>query len=153
LWGDTVIDGYDLTSYLFEGGKESPRTVFFYHATKSVPAGAGLMAVRSGSYKMHLFTQGSHCTSDYPDAMCYAPLANHTASPLLYNLDEDPGEVNLIPPTSALWTTQVKALTALAAAHVKGMVTAPSQIKRGESKERFPCCNPLCEPKPNCCKC
>ncbi len=82
---DPVSDGFDLSDYLFGSAADSPRTQFFYHATTSSLPHAGLMALREGKYKIHLYTQGSHCTDDYYDQACWDAtlLANHTANPLL----------------------------------------------------------------------
>jgi hypothetical protein len=30
-----------------------------------------LMAVRKGQYKLHMWTQGSHCLDGYPDQACW----------------------------------------------------------------------------------
>jgi hypothetical protein len=54
---------------------EGPRDHFYYHTTKGAPAmrdnsTAGLMAIRRGQYKMHLFTQVLIVPIDGPSTRC-----------------------------------------------------------------------------------
>ena len=182
---DRQYDGYDLSSLLFEAPAQQqeqqeqqgqnnslplpppfrseggPRDHFYYHTTKGAPqmrdnSTGGLMAVRLGQYKLHYFTQGSHCTSDYFDRFCYAPLQDWRSAPLLYNLDSDPGEVNLIGNTSQEYEHVVAVINQRAADYLSTFVpdVPPSEIAKGsDSKTRFPCCNPDCTPRPKCCSC
>lgn len=152
-----IYDGYDLSTLLFEGGKESPRDTFFYHTTKNKPklhdGGPGLMAVRNGPYKLHFYTQGSHCTTDYLDGMCYAGLHNWSSSPLLYNLEKDPGEVNQIGNKSDIYKSWVPKLKKIADTYLSTFYSLPSQMPGSSAEKRFPCCNPQCNPRPHCCTC
>ena len=99
-----AYDGFDVSTVLLSGAA-SPRDIFFYHSTKigdkSLETG-GLMALRKGPYKLHLFTQGSHCKDAFPDAACHAStkLTAHNP-PLLFNVERDPGEVVLL--TNSTW--------------------------------------------------
>lgn len=72
---DRIMDGVDLGPVLFEQ-KASPRETVFYYRSRE------LYAVRVGSYKAHLITQGAYGG---------APREEHDP-PLLYNLDVDPSE-------------------------------------------------------------
>ena len=153
---DVKHDGYDASGMLF-GGKTSLRLENYYH--QSVNSGSGeLFAVRSGPYKLHFKTAGGIGSSvleknGFPDQACFAPRVEHTAAPILYNVQRDPGEVNAIKPSDPEYTAQAPRLAALAAAHLASFWTAPSQGARGTSPDRFPCCNPGCSPRPHCCKC
>lgn len=72
---DRIMDGVDLSPVLFEG-KESPLNEVFYYR------GRELFAVRVGSFKAHLITQGG-----------YGPPAKTEHNPpLLFNVVEDPSE-------------------------------------------------------------
>ena len=167
-----VSDGFDLTSYLFEGGAargdKSPRQEFFYYDTSGIRAPAStagnaplLMAARVGSYKAHWYTRGSHCNDDYPDAACYAPVRNHTGSasgsdgPLLFNVDTDPGEISPISATlkAAEYKQAMAAIEGAVQKHLRTWDVAPSEMAKGSSPDRFPCCNPGCSPAPHCCRC
>ena len=138
-----------------------PRDHFYYHTTKGAPrmqdnSTGGLMAIRKSQYKLHFFTQGSHCTNDYFDKFCYAPLQDWRAAPLLYNLETDPGEVNAIANTTAEYSAVVPLLRQQAAAYIAAFVpdVPPSEIgKGGDAATRFPCCSPGCTPRPACCEC
>jgi arylsulfatase A len=72
---DRVLDGYDLTGVLHGKGRSPRQTMFYWRGSK-------LYAVRHGSFKAHFITQ-----SEYGGE---PPVTLET--PLLYNLDHDPGE-------------------------------------------------------------
>ncbi len=70
-----VYDGYDLSPVLLEG-KPSPRNEVFYYR------GGKLFAVRQGPWKAHYLTQTGYTE---PEPVRRDP-------PLLFQLDQDPGE-------------------------------------------------------------
>jgi len=72
---ERVLDSHDLSPVLKQTGKSTRDDMFFYR-------GYELMAVRKGPWKMHLKTQ---------DGYGQSKPAEHNP-PLLFNLDEDPGE-------------------------------------------------------------
>ncbi len=72
---DRVIDGMDIRPTLL-AGKPSPRDTYFYYR------GLTLFAVRKGPYKAHLLSQAGY----------FQPKPDTHRPPLLFNLDEDPGE-------------------------------------------------------------
>lgn len=73
---DRILDGYDLSGVL-RGQNSSPRDHFFYYRKKEI------YAVRQGSFKAHYITE-----------TCYKKDNNRKefATPLLFDLDKDPGE-------------------------------------------------------------
>jgi arylsulfatase A len=73
--GDRAIDGRDLAPVLFHRQPLPERPFFYYRKDQ-------LAACRLGAYKLHLFTQAGYGQPepDIPD------------SPLLFNLEYDPGE-------------------------------------------------------------
>lgn len=73
---DRIIDGVDLSGVLFEQ-KQSPRENMFYYR------GTDLYAVRLGDYKAHFITEGAYGQ--------YGQREEH-ATPILYNVNEDPSE-------------------------------------------------------------
>jgi arylsulfatase A len=169
LPANVPLDGMDLSPMLFaaagRGGTAaqlraapSPRDFFAYHTTKGAPrlpdGGPGLMAFRKGGWKIHWYTQGSHCTSDYADDMCYAPLQNWTEAPLLYNVETDPSEVLPFSNSTTEFQQWAPALRAAADEYLSTFESGVSQIGKGsDAKTRFPCCSPDCTPRPDCCKC
>jgi len=73
--GDRVIDGVDMAPILFEG-KPSRRSTFCYYR------GTQLYAMRKGVYKAHFITCPGYTAE---------PATPHDP-PLLFDLNEDPGE-------------------------------------------------------------
>ncbi len=73
---DRIIDGVDLSATLFEK-QESPRKNMFYYR------GTDLYAVRLGDYKAHFITEGAYGQ--------FEERQEH-ATPILYNVNEDPSE-------------------------------------------------------------
>jgi uncharacterized sulfatase len=73
---DRVLDAVDLGPAL-RGSGPSPRQVVFYYWDSE------LRAVRKGRYKAHFITSGAYGEG--------APRTEH-ATPLLFDLSEDPGE-------------------------------------------------------------
>ena len=77
LPGNRVLDSHDLTPVLRGEGPSTRKVLLYYRAYK-------LMAIRKGSWKMHLMTQDA-----------YGPGSREAKThdtPLLFNLDVDPGE-------------------------------------------------------------
>jgi hypothetical protein len=54
---------------------------------------------------------------------------------------------------AAEYESVVGELVALYHEHVAGFPRVESQIQKGLSPERFPCCNAGCSPMPACCHC
>jgi arylsulfatase len=75
------IDGVNMLPYLTGEVKESPRTSFFY-----VSDDGGIMAVRSGDYKLVFAEQRAQSTAVWAEPMVSLRL------PLIFNLRRDPFE-------------------------------------------------------------
>eukprot|EP00045_Choanoeca_perplexa_P004501 m.38675 g.38675 ORF g.38675 m.38675 type:complete len:525 (-) comp12608_c0_seq1:38-1612(-) len=168
---DRTYDGYDMTPCLFHG-EPCNRDTFFYHSTQvggNITNPGAVMAVRAGPYKLHMYTQGSHCKDDYADELCRdnAKLQDLTKSPLLFNVEYDPGEEVLLTNSTYgefnathTYDDVVADLQAIYWRHVNSFEEVPSQfeevpsqIAKGTSPDRFPCCSPNCTPLPHCCAC
>ena len=54
---------------------------------------------------------------------------------------------------AAQYQSVVADLTATYWDHVNNFPRVESQIQKGTSPTRFPCCNPGCSPAPDCCHC
>ena len=72
---DRSYDGYDLSPTLLEGAASPRKEMFYYRAGR-------LFAIRSGPWKAHFLTQTGYTE---PEATQHDP-------PLLFHLEEDPGE-------------------------------------------------------------
>jgi arylsulfatase A len=107
---DRVLDGYDLGAVL-RGGARSPRQDVFYYR------GPRLYALRHGAYKAHFFTQ-----SEYGGE----PEAAHDP-PLLYDLDQDPGERYDV---AARHPEVVAEIRRIAAEHAKTLRPVENQIAK-----------------------
>ena len=77
--GGAKIDGKDLSAVFASADAPSPHTALFFWR------GNAVMAVRVGPFKVHFLTQGG---TSYTDP----PLTSHEDAPLVFNLEEDPGE-------------------------------------------------------------
>jgi len=107
---DRVLDGYDLAPVLRGEGRSPRQDVYYYRGPK-------LYALRHGAYKAHFFTR-----SEYGDD----PEVAHDP-PLLYDLDQDPGEKYDV---SGAHPEVLFALRRLAAAHARTIVPVENQLTR-----------------------
>ncbi|MBD3631147.1 MAG: sulfatase [Cyclobacterium sp.] len=86
---DRVYDGYDISPLLRGTGKSERETVFYYR-------GQQVYAVRKGDYKAHFITQLEYGNpTAHPVTQPPVPLENTPTvleTPLLYNVNVDPGE-------------------------------------------------------------
>jgi arylsulfatase A-like enzyme len=80
---DRPIDGVDLTAAL-KGSGHSPRQMIFYYWNDE------LRAVRKGGYKAHFITSGAYGLGG--ERLTHDP-------PLLFNLNDDPGEKHDVAPS------------------------------------------------------
>ncbi|WP_439484298.1 sulfatase family protein [Cyclobacterium plantarum] len=86
---DKIYDGYDISPLLRGTGKSERETVFYYR-------GQQVYAVRKGDYKAHFITQLEYGNpTAHPVTQPPVPLENTATvleTPLLYNVNVDPGE-------------------------------------------------------------
>jgi arylsulfatase A-like enzyme len=107
---DRMLDGYDLAPVLRGQGRSPRQDVFFYR-------GPRLHALRHGPYKAHFFTR-----SEYgPD-----PEVAHDP-PLLYDLDQDPGERYDI---ASRHPEVIAAIRRIAADHAKTLRPVENQLEK-----------------------
>jgi hypothetical protein len=106
---DTIIDGRDLASLLWQG-KPLPEGPFFYYR------GDRLAACRIGEWKAHLLTQGG-----YGDAN-----AEEHAPPLLFHLGRDPAERRNVATESPVVIARIRAALH---AHSAGVVPGEPQLR------------------------
>ncbi|QDU74500.1 Arylsulfatase precursor [Bremerella volcania] len=109
LPSDRKLDSYDLTPVLKQTGKSNREALFYYR-------GYDLMAVRVGPWKMHLKTQTGY---GQPKAEVHNP-------PLLYQLEEDPGESRDLAKDNP---EVIQKIQKLIEQHQKEMVFADSQLE------------------------
>lgn len=145
---DRAIDGYDLTNVLTGESKTGLRDRMFYYS------GHILMAVRSGPYKAHFWTKGSHCRPSYHDQDCWdeTPLVYHNP-PLLFQVEKDAKERDSIKSDSDEFKMAMANITSIVAEHNKTMTFGQPMIDAGSDVNLFPCCLPSCSPRPHCCQC
>lgn len=107
---DRVYDGYDLADVLLKKSGSPRNEVFFYRDTD-------VFAVRKGAYKAHFITQEEY---GKPDRTVHE-------TPLLYNLNLDPGEKYDV---AAEHPDIIKELRALLEAHQKTVVSVENQLEK-----------------------
>jgi arylsulfatase A len=107
---DRVLDGGDLSGVLLRGERSPRADVFFYRGPK-------LYAVRHGAFKAHFFTRPEYGKE---------PEAAHDP-PLLYNVDEDPGERYDL---AARHPEVIAVLRQVAAEHARTVVPAENQLAK-----------------------
>ena len=144
-----ILDGYDITDLLTGKSKESPRQEMFYYSGKY------LMAARSGPYKAHFWTMGSHCKSTYTDSDCWSETKlAYRDPPLLFNVNADPKERHPLTTSQSPYAEELEKIVSLVKRHNETMTFGPPQIAaHGHDPNNFPCCSPSCTPRPSCCKC
>ncbi len=107
---DRVLDGYDLSGVLHGQGGSPRQTMFYWRGSK-------LYAVRHGAFKAHFITK-----SEYgPD-----PEITHD-TPLLYNLDHDPGEKWNVADKHPEVIAEIRRI---AAAHKNGIPPVENQLDK-----------------------
>ena len=145
---NVTMDGVDMSPILFNG-KQSQRDHFFYYPPNPTHD-ADIYAVRWKQYKAHYFTKGGSCPSTYPDEVCRGnySLREHDP-PLLYNLEQDPGEVYELPTKD--YADVLEKIDTLRSEFKKTVVWGEPQIGRGKDPRLFPCAKPGCSPFPSCC--
>ncbi|MGZ5568234.1 MAG: sulfatase-like hydrolase/transferase, partial [Limisphaerales bacterium] len=72
---DRPYDGFDMSGFLFSNGTNQRKVMFYYNGNE-------LYAVRKGPFKAHFIT--------WPGYAKERPVKHET--PVLYNVEEDPGE-------------------------------------------------------------
>ena len=105
---DRILDGYDLTGVLLRNEKSPRQDVFYYR-------GPTLYALRHGPYKAHFFTKSEYVKD--------AELAHDP--PLLYDLDQDPGERWDV---AARHPDVIEELRKIAAAHARTLQPVENQL-------------------------
>jgi arylsulfatase A len=109
LAADRTLDGYDLSETL-ASAKPSPRQEMYFYR------GSELMAVRQGQWKAHFFTE-----------LAYVPGGRKKHdTPLLYDLEIDPGEQYEVSKDHPDVTAE---LTTLARKHRASFTQAPTQLE------------------------
>ena len=104
------------------------------------------MAARSGPYKAHFWTMGSHCKSTYTDSDCWSEtkLAYHDP-PLLFNVNADPKERHPLTTSQSPYDEDLEKIVSLVRRHNETMTFGPPQIgAHGHDPNNFPCCSLSC---------
>ena len=130
---------------------QSQRESFIFYPTECSPK-YGIYAVRYQQYKAHYVTQGAgQCGEQNHDKDC-RPSANRTTHnpPLLYNLNQDPGEQYQLNHT--LYQDVLKTIEQIKQDFESDMVWGESQMDDTDINVE-PCCNKGCTPLPQCCQC
>jgi arylsulfatase A len=107
---DRILDGYDLSGVLLRN-EPSPRPDVFYYR------GPKLYALRHGPYKAHFFTKSEYGRD---------PEEVHDP-PLLYDLDQDPGEKYEI---GARHAEVIAALRRIASEHARTLQPVENQLAK-----------------------
>ncbi|XP_065912186.1 arylsulfatase A-like [Dysidea avara] len=148
---DRVIDGIDMSTVLFantEGGRES----LMYYPPNPTPS-QGVFAIRYKEYKAHYYTAGTGLYPKYyPDPACnYTKNATHYDPPLLFNLNQDPGELNPLNTSGFPYKEIVDTINQIKIKFEAAVTWAEPEISKGVSNDSKPCAKPGCTPFPQCC--
>lgn len=121
---DRVYDGYDISPLLRGTGKSERETVFYYR-------GQQVYAVRKGDYKAHFITQLEYGNpTAHPVTQPPVPLENSPTlleTPLLYNVNVDPGERFDI---AADYPEIIAEIRAVMEAHKAGIEPVENQLEK-----------------------
>jgi len=110
---DRTLDTVDMRPVLFGSGKGAREAFFYYRGTH-------LMAARVGPWKAHFLTQAAY--GGPPDPTPHDP-------PLLFNLDEDPGERYDVAKHQQEVLSNIRRIVA---EHQAGVSAPPSQLELHE---------------------
>ena len=121
---DRVYDGYDISGLIKGTGKSERETVFYYR-------GQRVFAVRKGDYKAHFITQLEYGNpTAHPVTFPAVTVENKATvleTPLLYNVNVDPGErFNIAEDHPEIIADIRKALTE----HQAGIVPVENQLEK-----------------------
>lgn len=121
---DRVYDGYDLSPLLRGTGKSGRETVFYYR-------GQQVYAVRKGDYKAHFITQLEYGNpTAHPVTRPEVTVENTPTvldTPLLYNVNVDPGERFNIADAHPEIIAEIRAVME---AHKAGVVPVENQLEK-----------------------
>lgn len=121
---DRVYDGYDLSPLLRGTGKSGRETVFYYR-------GQQVYAARKGDYKAHFITQLEYGNpTAHPVTRPEVPIENSPTvleTPLLYNVNIDPGERFNIADDHPEIIAEIRALVE---AHKASIVPVENQLEK-----------------------
>ncbi|XP_065912203.1 arylsulfatase A-like isoform X2 [Dysidea avara] len=147
---DRIIDGVDMSQILFED-KMSNRESYIYYPAFPDPD-VGIYAIRYREYKAHYYTKGGDYPNFYPDDMCKgsAKETRHDP-PLLFNLNEDPGELNPLNVKESPYKEIVQTIDEIKAKFEATVVWGESEMNKGVTNAAKPCAKPGCTPFPQCC--
>ncbi len=155
---DRVIDGKDLSPVLFgshRGNAALPTNavhpcIFIYKGTPGLgcptdhPNCPGLWATRCGAYKLHRVTSNTTFGSRPNQGVFHDP-------PLIYNVEQDPGESYPLDPASAEYKAQRASIEAAMSAHEATLRPVPNQMASGLNPDLRVCCdrskNCICNPE------
>lgn len=164
---DRAIDGKDLSRVLLRG-EQSPHECLFHYKgvpSKGFPAKEnepqpGLWAVRCGAYKVHYVTQCSQLNRVH-DARCSPDAAldkDHVDGrpeyygrataprihdpPLLFNVEQDVGEMYPLDTNSKEYKEAMEVITRAKKEHEATMLPVTSQMGLGQDKDLATCCDP-----------
>jgi arylsulfatase A-like enzyme len=121
---DRPLDGNDLSATLKTGAPSPRQTLFYYASNGGYPA--PLVAVRRGSYKLHL-----RAPQEGRGGGAAAPGGPDAPKVELYNLDEDPSEKFDL---SSARADKVSELRGIAEEHQKAVTPGPNQLGRGQGR-------------------
>ncbi|XP_070566880.1 arylsulfatase A-like [Ptychodera flava] len=146
-----TIDGMDMSSVLFQQSKSPRDSMFYYSAFPEQKIGA--YAVRYKNFKAHYYTEGSPQSGMYnPDADCHPNNTVKHNPPLLFDLNEDPGELYNLNMKSQ-YASILLDIDKLKIKFEAAMTWGTSQVNKPKDRRLEPCCKPGCDPFPSCCRC
>ena len=140
LPSDRKLDGRDLSALLVDDSAPSPHDCVYHWkgapgmgCPKEHPDCPGLWAVRCGAYKLHYVTMDS--IGDQ------ARVAQFHEPPLIFQLENDPGESYPLDATSDEYKQANATLQAAAAAHRASIAPVPNQMSLGLNASLSVCCD------------
>lgn len=108
---DRILDGYDLGSVLYGNGT-GKREHFIYYRKQEI------YAVRQGSYKLHYVTENAYTDDNQ---------RTEHKSPLLFNIDHDPGEYY---DHSSEFPDRIEQMNSLVETHRQTVKHVPSELDK-----------------------
>jgi arylsulfatase A-like enzyme len=132
LPNDRIIDGKDFMPLLKQQVQYSPNEFMFHYCAKAIHAVRYRPRHGTTTWKAHFmtpkWTEGTQACFGFAVCGCYGNDVNTHDPPLLYDITNDPAEMNPIDPSDQQYKDVINHIASAVSQHQKEMKPVPSQL-------------------------